>query len=414
MLLEFSIENYRSFRDRQTLSLLAGDDPAHPASGLLQGPESMQILPSAIIYGANASGKSNLLRAFQGLRNWLAVHSDLGPDQLIPAAEPFKFQTDLRAQASSFEVYFLAAQTRYRYLLRVSPETVEYEALFFYPQGREARLFERHGSSYEFGDYLKGQKSAIASLTAPNQSYLSKAARNNFQQLLPVYRFFSVGLMPVSFLDSYMDQAYLSKITAELAKSTAQDPFADTFKRLLRSFDTGITDFSITQQPLRQEHEVVMYHPLYHPDGTLAGTAGHPLGEESAGTQKLFVLGALMLRALMQGRTILVDEFERSLHPLISAYLIRLFHSPRINTRQAQLILATHDSHLLSEEGFRRDQIWMTEKDLQGASSLFALSDISGIRTSAPLEKWYLSGRLGAIPGIEQINFELSYPHEAR
>jgi hypothetical protein len=242
---------------------------------------------------------------------------------------------------------------------------------------------------------------------------LSKAARNNLQQLLPVYQFFSAGLMPVPFLDSYMDQAYLGKITAELAKSPAQDSFLNTFKHLLRSFDTGITDFSIAHQPFRSEPEVVMHHALYHPDGTLAGTAGQSLDEESAGTQKLFVLGALILRALMQGRTILVDEFERSLHPLISAYLIRLFQSPRINTRQAQLILATHDTHLLSEEGLRRDQVWMTEKDARGASALFALSDIGGVRTSAPLEKWYLSGRLGAIPGIEQIGFELSYPHEA-
>jgi AAA15 family ATPase/GTPase len=109
-----------------------------------------------------------------------------------------------------------------------------------------------------------------------------------------------------------------------------------------------------------------------------------------------------------------IDEFERSLHPLICSYLIQLFHDPKINSRGAQLVLATHDTNLLSSNEFRRDQIWIVEKDKTGASELYSLSDVTGILKGAPYEKWYLSGRLGGIPGIQSLDFELNYAsHEA-
>lgn len=162
------------------------------------------------------------------------------------------------------------------------------------------------------------------------------------------------------------------------------------------------------------KYDILTEHTHFDNTGKERGTATFSLEWESKGTQKLFVLGGLLLQALMQGGVIVIDEFERSLHPLIYSYLIQLFHNPKINSRGAQLILATHDTNLLSSNEFRRDQIWIVEKDKTGASELYSLSDVTGILKGAPYEKWYLSGRLGGIPGIRSLDFELNYAsHEA-
>jgi hypothetical protein len=145
------------------------------------------------------------------------------------------------------------------------------------------------------------------------------------------------------------------------------------------------------------------------------GTVAFDLEDESVGTQKLFGLSAMILNAMERGSVLILDELERSLHPHISRFILSLFNNPRINKNNAQLIAATHDVTLLSEENnLRRDQIWIVEKNREGASELFSLADMKGVRDNVPFEKWYLSGRFGGVPNIESLQFEFDYLDEKK
>lgn len=412
MLLEFSVENYRSFRDRQTLSMAPDEGKKEEAGHTIEADGKYKALRSAIIYGANASGKSNLMKAMQALRNLVLSPADRAPDKAFEEYEPFLFNPRAASAPASFELDFLLEAVRYNYKVSILRERVVEEQLLFYPEGREAKLFRRVGQEFEFGDFLKGQKVIVSRLTGDNQLFLSKAARNNIAQLVKVYQFFAGDYMPIPFLDSWVDSYYLRRIARELEKEKKNGRFISNFKTLLKSFDTGIIDFQIEKPELpslENEYEISVEHLVFDDGGKEAGTTLYPLAEESSGTQKLFVLGGLILRALMDGRVIIVDEFERSLHPLICSYLIQLFHDPKINNKGTQLLLATHDTNLLSSVNFRRDQVWIIEKDQAGASELYSLAEIKGILKGAPYEKWYLSGRLGGIPGIRSLDFELNY-----
>jgi len=412
MILEFNIENFRSFRDRQSFSMIPDEGKQELPEHILEVSAKYQALKSAVVYGANASGKSNFMKALQALRNAVVTSADLAPDRDLECYDPFRFNPRSVQSPTVFEIDFLLEKVRYNYYFSLLHREVVEERLFFYPEGRESKLFERKGQTFEFGDYLKGPKSVISRLTGKNQLFLSKAARNNLEQLEPVYRFFSQRFMPIPFLDSWADNLYISRIAKELLNAPQNARFLENFKLLVKSFDTGINDFKINRSDLPgpgKDYDITIEHDVFDDAGKKLGNTFYPIEEESAGTQKLFVLGGLILRALMNGRVIIIDEFERSLHPLISGYLINLFHDPKINSNGAQLVLATHDTNLLNNNAFRRDQIWIVEKGKTGASELFSLADVKGILKGAPYEKWYLSGRLGGIPSIQSLDFELNY-----
>lgn len=417
MILEFSIENFKSFSNRQSFSMLADTSKSEYPKNIFKVGEKSSVLPAVVLYGANASGKSNLMKAFQEFRKIILTSGNNTPKNAFSAYIPFKFNPDLANQRVQFELYFMVQQIRYVYSFAILRDTVVTEKLLFYPQGREAKLFIREGQQFEFGDYLKGQKSVVADITTPNQLFLSKGAQNNLEPLTSLYLYFENDMMPVPFLDKWIDSRYLDLLAETIVKD--EDAiFIHHFKNLLKSFDTGIIDFKVEKlkepMPFSSDFEVYAQHYLHNSAGEQIGKTWLPLEEESEGTQKLFVLGGLILRAILKGRTIIIDEFERSLHPYISQYIIQLFNNPKVNTQQAQLIIATHDTNLLTKDThLRRDQIWIVEKDNQGISELIALSDFADLRPSSPFEKWYLSGKFGGVPGIESLNFELNLPNEA-
>lgn len=414
MLIEFSIENYRSFRERQVLSMLPDEGKQELEKNLIATNANIKLLRSAVLYGPNASGKSNLMKAMLAMRNLVLFSGNNGPEKSFKEYEPFRFHTDTSKAPVTFGIYILLNGKRFHYQVSILEKEVVYEQLSFYPQGREAKLFHRKGQEFEFGDYLKGQKAVVANLTAPNQLFVSKGALNNIQQLIEVFHFFENHFMTIPFMDSWVDNYYANRIAKELKRTPGKEAFMRNFENLLMSFDTGIAGFSIEKNHISTEesYEIFVDHYVFNSEGEKIDKIRHPIAEESKGTQKLFVLGGLILRALMNGRVITIDEFERSLHPFITAFIIQLFHDAELNAKGAQLVIATHDTNLLDSSELRRDQVWIIEKDLQGASSLFSLADIAGVRSNAPFEKWYLSGRFGGVPGIERLNFELNFQYE--
>ncbi len=372
-----------------------------------------KVLRSAIIYGPNASGKSNFMRAFQVLREMIINSGNYATDDVFEQYEPFSFDTNSEKKPAFFSIDFLLGPIRYQYQVSIQSDVVRTEILYYYPQNRRATLFSRQNNDFEFGEHLKGQKAVVAELTQSNQLFLSKAAQNNMSQLANVFTYFTQDFMPIPFLDSWMDSRYADRISVELRKQEQNGAYIENFKRLLNSFDTGIVDFQIkkTDFPFHdREFDIFADHLIYNDLGKNTGTKSIHMREESTGTQKLFVLGGLVLRAIMNGKVMMIDEFERSLHPHISQFLLQVFSDPKINSHNAQLIIATHDTNLLNRENqLRRDQIWIVEKDKYGASELFSLADIEGLRKEAPYEKWYLSGKLGGVPRIEKLNFMLNY-----
>ncbi len=413
MLLSFQVENYRSFQEVQELSLIPDEGKQGHPKHIFEVNEKYQMLRSAVIYGANASGKSNLMKAFQSLRNIIINSANNQHGELIPVYEPFKFFRSTNNLPTRFIIDFLLEKVRYHYEVAFLSKSIVEEKLLFYPEGREASLFKRVEQKFSFGDYLKGKKSTVADLTTPNQLFISKAAQNNIKQLVKVFQYFVRDFMPIPYLDNWVDSYYLGRIAKDLLKKK-NEIFFQNFKQLISSFNTGVLDFRIETIPVfeDQEFEFFVKHQQYDIERHKIGEIELPLAEESTGTQKLFVIGALILRALMNGRVIIIDEFERSLHPMITSYLLDLFHNPEINSRGAQLIIATHDTNILTSTPLRRDQIWIIEKDRLGMSELLSLADISGVRSDIPFEKWYLSGRFGGVPSIKSLNFEIAFENE--
>lgn len=416
MLIDFSVENYRSFRDRQIFTMIPDDGKNEIFSNSERINDKYTLLKAGVVYGANASGKSNLVRAIDAMRNLIVHSSELDPNESFKEYDPFAFNSRTSQAPVVFGINFLIKGIRYSYEFSLLAHKVLEEKLFFYPEGRESKLFKRIGQEYDFGDYLKGQKVIVSKLTNENQLFIAKAALNNIPQLKEVYSFFSRNLNTLSASElskrKHIFSArsyYTDEIASTLHKAGRNHTFTKQFKALLNSFDTGIEEIEIEKTLPFDEYEITVKHSLYDDSQIKTGSIDRDFNEESTGTQKLFAIGGLILQGLMNGQTVIIDEFEQSLHPLISSYLLQLFHDPKINTKGAQLIVATHDTNLLTQTDLRRDQIWIVEKDKTGASELFSLADMSGIPKGAPYEKWYLSGRIGGIPSIKSLEFELSY-----
>jgi AAA15 family ATPase/GTPase len=418
MLIEFKVKNFRSFREEAVLSMVASTDKTLPENTIAV-PEfgHRNLLRSAVIYGANAAGKSNLIAAINFFDGFIATSTDRKPGEKIDV-KPFALLAQPNNEPSEFEISFLDDHSiRYQYGFHVTSERVVREWLIAYPKGLPQTWFERaHTGSldaapeWSFGRNLKGKNSQVAELTRPDVLFLSNATNLNHRQLAVVFKWLqqSLRIIDADDLDSVL--VFLSSVKMKQDARTRND-----IRRLLQVADLGITDLDIQEktytekdlpedmpselrndllgQILDKKHlEVFMRHSIGNGSEVL-----FPLNEESSGTQRMFALSGPIAEVLENGWTLFVDELDASLHPLLVRYLVELFHNPQINPKGAQLIFNTHDTTLMDCCLFRRDQIWFVEKDRQGCSHLYPLLDYSP-RKNESLAKGYLIGRYGAIP----------------
>jgi AAA15 family ATPase/GTPase len=417
MLVEFSVANFRSIRDRQTLSLIANagkelrDSHAMPAGA----PNTPDLLRSIVLYGANASGKSNLLSALRFVSDFIrnsTSRTQLGDP--IPYT-PFAIRTaDSETAPSQFEVNFVQEGVRYQYGLAVSSEAVVAEWLYAFPEGRQQMWFQRrfepntNTTSWEFGPSLRGQKKVWQEATRPNAPYLSTAVQLNAEQLKPVFDWFTVALRSIApyarvgdgFTTQQCDQNANWKARVLEFLATSDLGIAD-IRIEKHKFDPASFDKSMPE-PLRvyfaeqmKDSEIAEVRLTHH--SSTGQALALPLDEESGGTAKAYALAGPWIDVLMNGYTLIVDELDTSLHPQLLRHLVRLFNHPTTNPKGAQLIFSTHDTSLLDTDLFRRDQIWFMEKDAELASHLYPLTDFSP-RKGENLEKGYLQGRYGALP----------------
>ena len=422
MILSFEIGNFRSIREKVSLGMEKSALKDSEANIFAAQP-GLHLLKSAVIFGPNASGKSNLLLALKALEYLVLQSSQFKPDDTIAPYEPHKLEKTYRQAPVDLSVAFLAEGVRYDFHLAFSKDAIEKEELYFYPNGVRTHLYTRErDKQIRFGESYRGGKKTIEKLLLKNQLFLSKAAENNVVSLLPVYRFFNQGMMVFPFIEEYRE-SNLSRLYARRLAEDGDSSFARRFNSLICALDTGISHVSAEEVNWEEykfpgnmpeevksavqenyKYDIKTQHPLFEGESAI-GYETFEIDEESKGTRSLFVIGGIILDALETGRVLVVDEFEKNLHPDITKFLISLFHNPLTNPRNAQLLFATHDITQLSDDHFRRDQVWFTEKDAFGVTSLFRCSDIKGVRMGTPLDKWYATGRFGATPIINDVDF---------
>lgn len=426
MLISFKVKNFRSIRDSIIVDMKADSRKGRTfeLKDNVFKYNGDQYLKSVILYGRNASGKSNILTAFRALEYLVTQSDKLKHQQRIPPYEPYLFDKKFTNQPVEFELIFTQPDSiKYKFEVKYTEYNVVYEALYFYPKGSIAKLYERKNGKFNFGEYYKGEKKTIQNEILDNQLFLSRSAQSNIQYLKEAFLFFSESLFVSTFRDIEYDQTIISILSADMLK----DPESmNNIKSLLKAADTNIIDIAINQKEKsefkfpdnipenvkkdfieRFRYEIKTKHILFD-SGKSVGEESLNLDHESLGTRKLIAIGGLILSALRKGGIIIIDELDKSLHPLLTKMLISLFHSERNNPKNAQLVFATHDISLLSNDLFRRDQIYFVEKEFEGNTVLYKLSDIKGVRKDVPYDKWYVSGRFGAIPVISEIDLQIS------
>jgi len=408
VLLRFRVANHRSIRADHELSLVAtefNEGTARPTGVRADGRE-IAIVPVAGIFGANASGKSNVLAAVRAMRE--AVRSSLAEwaqGAGVPR-EPFALDPTARDDTTLFEVDLLLGDrpVRYTYGFELSDERVEAEWLHAFPHGRKQVWFDReadrrHGDEFSFpGEGLKGGKERLAEFTRPNSLFLTVAASLNHPQLSAVHRWFLDNIWAVTPGDDVTTRAEHTR--RMLVDARGGDRRQQRIEGLLRVADLGVAGLQV-DPTLAVDQQVRLLH--------YSGT-GDPVpldfaGQESFGTYAWFSFLGPMIDVLDQGSVLLVDEVDASLHPLLVAEVIRLFQDPLANPRGAQLIFTTHDATLLGtsmvDRPIDRDQVWITVKGQTGETDLYPLID-SRPRKDENLERGYLRGRYGGVPRVTQ------------
>lgn len=413
MLLEFRVKNFRSLRDECTLSLVASSDKMLAATNTIEtGLKSLpSVVRTAAIYGANASGKSNLVRAMQAMREIVIGSANYQIGQPFLMVQPFKLDTTSAAKPTEFEVTFLLKGVRYQYGFSLTTERITSEWLFAYPTAKAQKWFEREYDPnkkkdiYHPGPHLSGQRSLWQKATKQNSLYLSTAVQLNSEQLKGIFEWFSTNL--VIFPDSLTP-------SFDYTVFYIRNNMSNAVRDFLINADISIDNILIDNRKALQWNmnfasgeiksaleERDMYMPMFQ-HVTQNGSATFEFEDESGGTQKLFALAGPLFDILKNGYILFMDELERSLHPLLVRQLIALFQNPKMNAHGAQLIFTSHETSLLKSDILRRDQIWFTEKDAKQASALFPLTEFTPRKNEA-FESGYLSGRYGAVPILDTM-----------
>ena len=421
MLVQFQVRNFRSIREMVTFSFLAAkiksQNPNVDKENTFIHSSGLKLLKSATIYGANASGKSNILAAFRIMR--FIVLTQQQKDQSI-AVEAFRLSDNFANKPTFFEVIFFIKKTQYRYGFEATTLEVISEWLYQIPESKkqESMLFFRENSNLKLSNFFKeGRLIKKENKTLKNALFLTTCSNFNGEISGLIFDWFKKSFV----FSGLNDKTYLDVTLHAIQEEKMQQNILS----LINKLDLSIENI---QSKARETSEGSIWQPLpldlarlfqsvyagktlhktYDSDDNFKTYEEFDLEEnESSGTQKLIAIAYPILTAINNGILILIDELDAKLHPLITFAIIRLFNSSD-NKNGSQLLFTTHDTNLLNKDIFRRDQIWFTEKDQVGATSLYSLAEFK-VRNDASFEKDYINGRYGAIPFI---NSEKLVTHE--
>lgn len=413
MLIKFKVSNYLSFKDVVELSMEPSSIREYADDNI--APEC-DLLRSAVLYGANSSGKSNLLKAIGFMKKFIIESSkDKQVTEKIEV-EPFKLSTESENGQSHFEIEFNCTDIKYRYGFEVDTNRVHGERLYFTKKQKEYPCFERKGDEINvFDSSFMTEAQGLEARTRANALFLSVVAQFNGTTAINIIHWIE-NLKFISDLQHPFNISHTAMLIEEgNERSKAILKFLSVadlgFKNVLSEkiqlpegalMPKDMKEFFITRS--KTERQVKTLHTKYDANGNPVDQIYFDLKRsESLGTQKYFALAGYIIEALDNSTVLLIDELDSRLHPALSSLIVKLFNSKANNKKNAQLIFATQNTNLLSKKIFRRDQIILTERSETGATTIHPLST-KDVRSDEAFEKHYLHGDYGAVPHIASLD----------
>ncbi|UFX83522.1 AAA family ATPase [Candidatus Absconditicoccus praedator] len=415
MLVDITIKNYLSFKEATTFSMLADGKTKDLPENVFQHGKH-KLLKTSVIYGPNASGKSNLLQAIKFARDLIVYSHKYDPNLSIPNFQPYKLCKDTIGKPSEFEINFYVENTLYNYYFAVNQNEIVSEKLKAYKSQKPSTLFTRDRKGISIKNFDDNDS---AKRVKENNLALSVFADENSEEAKKIHKFFT---------DIHIISAKLDNPDTQDVLLKEGENFKPFLLNLLKIADPTIKDYeykinekevdfdslpqNIKNQFVQAPKKVFqtelndkIVRDLYDKNGNVVGEANFKRSEESEGTKRIYQWAGSLYNVMKHNKILFVDELEDSLHPMLVENMIRSLHQKTDTT--FQLVFNTHNSYLLSlKDLFRKDQIWFTEKDKYGVSDLYSLLEFKtnqGIRKDTDIETNYLKGRFGAIPFIDEI-----------
>ena len=403
MLIEFSVNNYKSIKDDLTLNMMDLKN-------------SSKALPSAVLYGANASGKSNVLHAMKMMRR-IVLNVDrimLSTDKL--PYNPFRLSSQTESAPTSFDVVFEKEFKKYKYGFSYNSKEIVSEYLMVYESARPTTIYEFEKNVFKPNSKIPSLKKIVK---PKNFLYLWEADKQNVEPAKVVLEWFD-ELIHISFDDEGGLRGVFSQKWLDFLDEKTQK---DMIVAFLQTADTGIKDVLKDSSGLEKQkrkmadgsfevffvdspQSVITIHEKFGKNKQKEGVAYFDLfKDESTGTKKMFFIAELFIMALQYGSILFLDEMDANLHPILTRELIEFFNNSEINTLGAQLVFTSQDTNLLDLSLLKKEQIYFVEKDRFGGSHLASLSDYNNVRNSDKVEKNYILGKYGAIPYIGKFDF---------
>ncbi|WP_413522644.1 AAA family ATPase [Photobacterium phosphoreum] len=413
MIIDLTVNNFTSLKEEQLFSMYAEKDYDLHKNNLFFFKDNFAVLRSSGILGANASGKSNILRAFHAIEFMASSSHRLEEGDPIPCYEPYALCKKCLQKEISFELEFIVNSKRYSYMIKFDQFNIYEESLYYYHSSKPAKMFHRQSATdwrteegISLGNYLKGGKRRHGFFS--NNSYLSVAGNHpeSPEEIREIFQYFKRQW-------TYLE----SNSNTRVLKWENNKDVLSAMKSIMRGIDLGISEFEFKDKEIDSEfveaiskapddvreklldgfsHEISFGHP--NEDG---GLTYFDLDRESLGTKRLSDVMPMLIFTLKNGGVLFCDEIEGSFHSHVVDLIIKLFNDPTVNINNAQLIFTTHSIQIMKSKTMRKDQLWLSEK-IKGSTILTCLDNFSSnLRDSSPFDKWYAEGRLGGIPSLD-------------
>ena len=426
MILNISIKNFRSFKEEVTFSMVAESSKSKDQNvfvqSLAKGEDEVRLLNTALIYGSNASGKSNLLRAVFDIIKFVTKNESSAGEKIVEY-DPFLFDESTINKAVEFFIEFVGKDnTKYKYELHFLATEIIKEELLYWPNNKPVLLITRISSSDkeslihngQLGPSLGSNKTEIFK----NQTFLSKFGKDLPNDVISKVFIYLHEIRIINACNTAMINKAKNDVNSIFVENSE---FREKVNSLIKFSDVGLEEirikktekdeFTFPEGFSEEEKNKIINRNLflmygmhkYKENTPFTAFQSLPFSEESGGTRSLYALGGKMLEVIENGGILFVDELETSFHPYLSKLLICLFQNKRINKKNAQLIFTTHDTNLLDRTLFRKDQIWFVDKDEWGATEFYSLQDFNEVREDTAFDKWYLAGKFGGIPNIKSL-----------
>ncbi len=432
MIIDFSVSNFRSIRNEQSISFEANGSNSKQDNLIIDAEKKQRLLKSILIYGANASGKTNFIRALFTLRNFILNSTDYKKGDEISGKhyDPFIFNTISENSPALFKITFIARDKKlYKYEVKYDRKNVIEEKLIVYETNQPSTLFKRVDGqeSVTIGDKFEEK---VDTTVLHNNLFLSKIGNSPNKQLGDLYLYFKEDIQ----IWNISSNTFVNSLTFQIKKifaNPSQEIFRKRLIKLINIADTKIESLYTEEASLEEAlmppaefrkdtklkniyHKLYSVHKKFNDVEYVTDESVIFSRIESLGSNALFSIGGLIVHSLLKNMPVVIgfDEYDNSLHPELCRFLLELFHHPLVNTNNSQMLLATHETQLLDKDLVRKDQIWLTEKNKYGESEIFSVSDFSSeenIREGIPFDKWYKQGKFGGIPNIKKTEFFADY-----